>query len=526
MVRTGWRVQSESTKAMPSAQSARARGVAADVGCVAAGAALTLAFAPFGLYLVAFGSLAALFLAWRDCRTPRRAFLRGWLFGLGSFGAGMSWVFESFGFANVSNVLAFVLTAALVAGLALYPACLGWILVRVAPTGSDAPRLLAAYPAAWTLWEWLRGWAFTGFPWLQVGYSQIDGPASGWFPVIGVHGAGALTAFLAGALALVLVRGDRRAFTVLGAAAVLWGAGTGLARIHWVQPAGTPVEVAIVQGNIAQDQKWRPEMRDLTLERYAALTRERFGADLVVWPETAMPGFFDTLRGFAHEILAEAVRYGSAVVTGVPMRDAPGGPYLNAVAFLGSEPGFYVKRRLVPFGEYLPFAFVLRPVVEALGIRMANFSPGPREQEPMRLGPHALGVSICYEIAFGTAVRLDLPEAALLVTVSNDAWFGNSIGPHQHLEIARVRAAETGRWLVRATNTGLSAVVSSRGEVRGRLPQFEVAADTFEVVPMAGATPYVRIGDAPIILLFAVWFVAGVVRLRRVPRATGDDGMD
>ena len=205
--------------------------------------------------------------------------------------------------------------------------------------------------------------------------------------------------------------------------------------------------MAIVQGNIAQDQKWRPEIRELTLERYAALTRERFDADLVVWPETAMPGFFDTLRGFAHEILAEAVRHGSAVVTGVPMRDAPGGPYLNAVAFLGSEPGFYIKRRLVPFGEYLPFAFVLGPVVEALGIRMANFSPGPRDQEPMRLGPHALGVSICYEIAFATAVRLDLPEAALLVTVSNDAWFGNSIGPHQHLEIARVRAAETGRWL-------------------------------------------------------------------------------
>jgi len=513
-------------RATPLVQHARARGIAADGGCIAAGAALTLAFAPFGLYLVAFGSLAALFLAWRACRTPRRAFLRGWLFGLGAFGAGMSWVYESFAFANVADVLAFVLTVGLVASLALYPACLGWILVRATPTGSDAPRLLAAYPAAWTLWEWLRGWAFTGFPWLQVGYSQIDGPASGWLPVVGVHGAGALTAFAAGALAFVLVRRDRRACALLAAAAALWAAGTGLARLDWVRPAGAPVKVAIVQGNIAQDQKWRPEMRDLTLERYAALTRERFDADLVVWPESAMPGFFDTLRGFAHELLTEAVKHGSAVVTGVPMRDGPGGPYLNAVVMLGSEPGFYFKRRLVPFGEYLPFAFVLRPIVEALGIRMADFSPGPRDQEPMRLGSHALGVSICYEIAFGSAVRLDLPEAALLITLSNDAWFGDSIGPHQHLEIARVRAAETGRWLVRATNTGLSAIVSSRGEVRGRLPQFEVAADTFEVVPMTGATPYVRIGDAPILLVLAVWFVAGVVRLRPVPRATGDNPTD
>ena len=507
-------MRSESPRALALVHHARARGIAVDGGCIAAGAALTLAFAPFGLYLVAFGSLAALFLAWRECRTPRRALLRGWLFGLGAFGAGMSWIHESFGFADVAGALAFVLTVGFVAGLALYPACLGWLLARVAPSGSDAPRLLAAYPAAWTLWEWLRGWAFTGFPWLQVGYSQIDGPAAGWLPVIGVHGTGALTAFGAGAIAFVLVRRDRRAFVLLGAAAALWAAGTGLARIDWVRPAGTPVKVAIVQGNIAQDRKWRPEMRDITLERYAALTRERFDADLVVWPETAMPGFFGTFRAFAHELLTEAIEHGSAVVTGVPMRDGPRGPYLNAVAMLGSEPGFYFKRRLVPFGEYLPFAFVLRPVVDALGIRMADFSPGPREQAPMRLGPHALGVSICYEIAFASAVRLDLPEAALLVTLSNDAWFGDSIGPHQHLEIARVRAAEAGRWLVRATNTGLSAVVSPRGEVRGRLPQFEVAADIFEVVPMAGATPYVRTGDVPILCVLAAWLVAGLLRSR------------
>ena len=274
------------------------------------------------------------------------------------------------------------------------------------------------------------------------------------------------------------------------------------------------MKVAIVQGNLAQDQKWRPEMRAPTLERYATLTRQHFDADLVVWPESAIPGFFDTQKEFAHDLLEEAVERGSAVVTGVPVRDGPGGPYLNAVVMLGPDPAFYYKRRLVPFGEYMPFAFVLRPLAAALGIRMADFSPGPHGQEPMRLGPHALGVSICYEIAFGSAVRLDLPEAALLVTVSNDAWFGDTIGPHQHLEIARVRAAETGRWLIRATNTGLSGVVSSRGELTALLPQFEVAAGAFEVVPMRGETPYVRFGDGPILLALAVWFVAGLVRSR------------
>ena len=493
---------------------ARAREVAVDAACMAAGAALPLAFAPFGLFPVAFASLAALFLAWRGCRTPRRAFLRGWLFGIGSFGAGISWVYESFGFAQVPGALAFVLTVGLVAGLALYPAVLGWVVVRFAPTG-DAPRLLAVYPAAWTLWEVLRGWAFTGFPWLQVGYSQIDGPASGWLPVIGAHGTGALVALAAGSLAWMLARRDRRALVVLGAAAALWGSGALLARIDWVQPAGAPLAVAIVQGNVAQDRKWRPEMRDPTLERYAGLTREHFDADLVVWPESATPAFLDTLEEFTRGIRAEAVERGSAVLTGVPVRDAPGGPYLNAMLMLGPAPGVYYKRRLVPFGEYLPFGPVLRPVLEALGIRMADFSPGPREQAPIRLGPHPLGVSICYEIAFSAVVRLDLPEAALLVTVSNDAWFGDTIGPHQHLEIARVRAAETGRWLVRATNTGLSAVVSPRGEIRARLPQFETAAGAFEVVPMRGETPYVRMGDAPIVVALAVWFATGAVRARR-----------
>ena len=502
----------------------RARGAAVDVVCVAAGAALPLAFAPFGLFPVAFASLAALFLAWRDCRTPRRACLRGWLFGLGAFGAGTSWVRESFAFGNVPDALGLVLAAGFVGCLAFYPAAIGWIVARIAPAGphgsprkrgGDAPRLLAVYPAAWMLGEWVRGWALTGFTWLQIGYAQIDAPASGWLPVAGVYGAGAIAAFVAGALAWALLGRNRRAFALLGGAAALWGAGAALARIEWTRPAGPPVEVAIVQGNVAQDRKWRPEMRDRTLDRYATLTRRHFDADLVVWPESAMPGFLDTLEAFTRPLAVEAAERGSAVLAGAPSRHGPDGPYLNSVAMLGSGAGVYHKRRLVPFGEYLPLAALIRPVVEALGIRLADFSPGPHDQAPLRIGSHVLGVSICYEIAFGEEVRRALPEAALLVTVSNDAWFGDSIGPHQHLEMARTRASEAGRWLVRATNTGLSAVVSPRGEMGGGLPQFETAAGTFEVVPMQGETPWVRMGDGPIAAALALWFAAGAVRARR-----------
>ena len=515
-------MQAESPRTSPAGRLAGARKCAVDAGCVVAGAVWPLAFAPFGYFPIAFVSLAALFLAWRGCRTPRRAFLRGWLFGFGCFGAGMTWIYESFAFANVAGALAFVLTVGLVACLALYPAVLGWILVRAAPLGSDAPRLLAVYPAAWTLWEWVRGWAFTGFPWLQAGYSQLDGPAAGWLPVAGVHGAGALVALVAGGIAFTLLRRDRRAFALLGTAAAVWWAGTALARIDWVQPAGAPLEVAMVQGNVPQDQKWRREMRAPTLERYAELTRQNFDADLVVWPESAMPEFLDRLGEFTNGIRADAVERDSAVLTGALVREASGGPYLNAVVMLGSERGVYYKRRLVPFGEYMPFGFVLRPVAQALGIRLSDFRRGPAEQAPIRLGPHVLGVSICYEIAFSGAVRRDLPQAAMLVTVSNDAWFGDTIGPHQHLEIARVRAAETGRWLVRATNTGLSVIVSSRGEVRASLPQFEVAAGTFEVVPMQGETPYVRLGDTPVVFPLAVWLAAGLAGARRTTRTAAN----
>ena len=499
----------------PAAWRFRTRGAALDAGCLAAGAALPLAFAPFGLFPVAFVSVAALFLAWRACRTPRRAFLRGWLFGLGAFGAGASWVRESFAFSNVPEALSPVLTAGFVGCLACYPAAVGWIAARASPAG-DAPRLLAVYPAAWMLGEWLRGWAFTGFTWLQLGYSQIDAPAAGWLPVIGVYGAGALVAFAAGGLAWALLRRDRRAFVLLGGAAALWGAGAALARIEWTRPAGPPLEVAIVQGNVAQDLKWRPEMRERTLDRYAALTREHFDADLVVWPESAMPGFLDTLEAFTRRITAEAVERDGSVLAGVMTRKGPGGPYLNSVVMLGPEPGAYHKRRLVPFGEYVPIAPLIRPVMEAIGVRMADFGRGAREQAALHVGPYAIGVSICYEIAFGDEVRRALPNAALLVTVSNDAWFGDSLGPHQHLEMARVRAAESGRWLVRSTNTGLSAVVSPKGAVVARLPQFEIAAGTFEVVPMRGATPSVRSGDAPVVVAFVAWLVAGAALMRRI----------
>ncbi len=504
---------------------------------------MPFAFAPFHLFPIAPIALAALFLAWHDASGIRRAFMRGWLFGLGMFGIGLSWVQESFAFSDVPGLVSPVLAVGFVALVALFPALLGALvsLTTKAKGGAcgrigSAAFLLAICPAAWTLWEWLRGVVFTGLPWLQVGYSQIDTPAARWLPLVGIHGVGILVAALAGGIAWLFLRRRMGAMGwPAGAAILLWGAGAALGSIEWTRPAGAPIEVAIAQGNIAQDQKWLPEMRAPTIDRYFELTHRYPQAELVVWPETALPGFLDNLSDFTQRAGADPSLDKKTILTGMLVRermDAPssGFRYFNSAMTVGAnaanaanganganatDTAIYHKRHLVPFGEYIPLAWLVRPVMNALGIRLADFEPGTKDQALLRLGEHAFGVSICYEIAFAEEVRRSLPEAAFLVTISNDAWFGDSIGPHQHFEIARARAIESGRFLLRSANTGISAVVSPAGEVVGILPQFEVAAGAFEIVPMRGATPYVKIGDMPVLILAAIGLLFGLFVFRR-----------
>jgi apolipoprotein N-acyltransferase len=241
-----------------------------------------------------------------------------------------------------------------------------------------------------------------------------------------------------------------------------------------------------------------------------ALTRPHWDADLVVWPESAVPGVLHRMRRFIDAVDGEAKEHGSQVLIGIPTVDPAAGRFTNSVVLVGSGSGIYHKRHLVPFGEYLPLNWLLRPITEAAGIPVSSFSPGPVEQPLLTAAGQPLALSICYEIAFGSEIIGDLPEARILVTVSNDAWFGESIGPHQHFEIARVRALETGRFLLRATNTGITAIVAPDGKVAARLAQFEAGVVEGEITPRAGATPYVTLGDYPFIaamflLLAAPW---------------------
>ncbi len=488
------------------------------IACAIAGLALPLSFAPFDAFPIAPLSVAVLFFVWLEM-PARRAFVCGWIYGLAAFGFGVFWIHESFQFNHIAIGWALFLTGLLVMFLALYPALVGYGVRRLGIVDRRA-QLLVLMPAAWVLAEWVRGWFFTGFTWLQLGYSQLDSPLKGLAPVGGIHLSGWAVAASAGLLALIACERRARPWAWIAVLVVIWAGAGLLAMVRWTAPAGDAIRVALVQGNMSQDRKWLAEMRGPTLERYLTLTRAHWDADLIVWPESALPGLRASFDGYVERLAREARAHDSHVVFGVPVLDRDKQRFYNSVFVVGRREMVYHKRHLVPFGEYLPLDALIRPVTEALGLPVADFSAGAAGQELLEAGGHRLGISVCYEIAFGNEVLAALPEAAVLVTVSNDAWFGTSIGPHQHMQIARARALETGRYLLRSTNTGITAIVAPDGVMVARVPQFEVQVLEGEIFPMQGMTPYARSGDVAVIALAALVLLGGVFANRR--RARGE----
>ena len=479
-----------------------------------AGAVAVTAFAPFGWYPVIFLSLLLLFNQWLH-DTPRQSFRHGFLFGLGFFGAGVSWVYNSIHvFGHVPAVGAFSVTFGLVILLSLYPALLGYLLGRIAHT-KHWLTLVIAFPAGWVISEWLRSWVLTGFPWLNIANSQADSPLAGFLPVSGVYGTDWIIALLS-MLVLMALRGQRRVTSLL-LVCVIVISGVALQRVEWVSPRGEPLSVSLVQGNISQDDKWAPENLLSTFRHYADLTFTDSVSDLTVWPETAIPAFHDQVNEtYIAYLEGELKKYGTSLLTGIPVLDRQNWEYYNAVITLGGAQAFYYKQHLVPYGEYLPLRWLIGHALDALAVPNADFSKGEAAQPLLQAAGYPVATSICYEVVFGEQIIRDLPEAAMLVNVSNDAWFGDSLAPHQHLEMARIRALESGRYMLRATNTGISAIINNKGKITRQSKQFETTVVTDTVIPLQGATPYVRIGNSPIILLaFACLLLCGVYGHRK-----------
>ena len=463
------------------------------------GLLLPLTFAPFGLYPLAVPLVAVLLLLC-ETRGPREAAWRGFWFGFAAFAAGTYWLYTSIhGFGGAPVIVAVILMLGLFCLMAIYMA----LVAALAATLSGlAPvlRWCLVWPALFTFFEWLRGFLFTGFPWLTLGYGQIDGPLAAWAPIFGVYGVSFVTVLLAGGL-LTLVRGTSRARVIAVGIVIVLSAAT--AAIHdraWSRPDGGAIRISMVQGSISQDLKWRPEQLRPTLELYRRLTFAQ-EADLVIWPEVAVPAIASQVDGYLERVAGEAGERDMQIYLGILTLDRESGQYRNSLIGLGGNADRYHKRHLVPFGEFFPVPDFARRWMRSAGLPNQDTLAGSDEQKPLRFGAVLLAPTICYEDAYGAEQLGFLPASNLLINISNDAWFGDSIAPHQHLQVARMRALETGRPMLRATNTGVTAIISARGEIVSRIPQFEPAVLSGTVRPHSGATPYVRTGNRPVLLL-------------------------
>jgi apolipoprotein N-acyltransferase len=477
-----------------------------------AGAATVVAFAPTGIYPIALVAFALLAHRWSDA-SPRHCFLTGFWFGLGFFAAGVSWVYVSMSeFGGMPPPLAAFSTAFFCAFLALFPATAGWLQARIpAPA---AVRVCLLIPAAWTVFEWLRGVIFTGFPWISVGYASVGWPMQGYAPLGGVYLLTFLTLLLAG-LVLLAFQNKRPMAAVLGFTAILV-AGEALRHVEWTAPEGPPVETSLLQGNVRQEMKFRPERYAAILDTYLRLASES-RARLIILPETAAPRFLDQVDpGYLERLAAVAQRNGGDLLLGVAYREPPRS-YYNSVVTLGVSPRqLYHKTHLVPFGEFVPPGFDW--VMSRLDIPMSNFSRGPLAPPPLEVAGLRVAVNVCYEDAFGDEIAARLPAATLLVNMSNVAWFGDSLAPTQHLQMARLRSIETGRMHLAATNTGVTAAIDRDGSVLGRLPQYAEGRLEVRAQGYAGTTPYARLRDWPILALclglLVAWVIIGRIQRR------------
>ncbi len=485
-----------------------------------AGGLLPLAFSPVSLYPLAILSLALLFCLWREA-SPVRAAWRGFLFGFGQFAVGVSWLYVALHtYGQMSGALTVLMLTLFFSFLACYPALVGWLQARLYSCAGSGAQLLGI-SALWTLGEWLRGWLLTGFPWLAVGYSQIDGPLAGLAPWLGVYGVSFAAAVSAGLIAHIWSLRRRRtaawAGAGAGAVAALWLMAWMAGRANWVQPAGGPLRVALVQGDVPLVQKWMPAYRGRILQRYSALTFGQHGVDLAIWPEAAVPFFRDQIEhGFLAQLKQAAEDRHMEILLGILERQRVDGVtrYYNSVIGVGKDGGVYRKHHLVPFGEYIPFAAELGWLFDDLRIPMSDLSPGPAKQPPLRIDGQEVGMSICYEDAFGSEVMRSLPQATLLANVTEDAWYGHSLASFQQMEMARMRALEADREMVLATNTGVTAIIDNHGHVVARAPQFRPWVLTGTVTPLKGITPYVRYGNRAIVWLLAVIVVGLLVAHR------------
>ncbi len=497
-----------------------------------AGGVGVLAFAPIYLWPFALISLYFLFALWCRATKTWQPFVIGFVWGLGLFIFGVPWIYVSLhDYGSMPAILAAAATFLFCCYLSIFPALAGllyrWLVARARL--STVAALLLVMPACFVIWEYVRGWFFSGFPWLVFGYSQTPGAPAllptaslmGYAPMVGVFGISWILAVTAG-LCVLLTPGatgvvwSRRGRLLVAASIVgIWMTGALLHRYSWSAPTGQTLTAALLQGNIEQSLKWREDQRDAALENYRDLV-EKSTARLIVLPETALPmALHDVPAEYLAAVKRRSDANGGDAIIGLSIVErglSRNEPYTvaNSAITLGVSPmQRYDKQHLVVFGEFIPP--LLSWVYQWLQIPLGSMTAGRSDQKPLQIAGHAIAVNICYEDAFGREIGRQLPEAELLVNMSNMAWFGHSFAAFQQTQFSQMRALETGRWMLRATNTGVTAAINDKGEIVRALPQFVRGALEIEVQPRTGTTPYVMWHDWLILGLLLLALVGGCV---------------
>lgn len=465
------------------------------------GGASNLSFAPCHYYFVNFLALAGLLAYCVYASSAWSAFKLGFIYGLGLFGVGTSWVFISlYDYGEINIVLSLCLTGLFLICLALLIGCVTGLLKRLSPQALGLKHCCIVFPVLWVLFEWVRSWLFTGFPWLFLGYSLPGTPLAGWLPIVGVYGGSLIVCIIAGALfgLFYLTRNSQRWICVLLIIALML-AGWFLQAIDWTQPTNKQLKVSLVQGNIAQTTKWQPSQIKTTAQHYIHMTQQQWSSSLIIWPENALP----LPRYWAQSILTplkrQAQKHHSTVYVGLPMAASQPNRFYNSILALGAHgQQHYHKRHLVMFGEYIPLSNWLSPWIH---FPFAQFQSGTSDQALLTQQGLKIAPFICYEIAFPHLVNQTSPQSNILLVTSDDAWFGQSLAPWQHLQIAQTQAVINGKPVMFATNNGITAFINKKGQIVTSLPQNTRAVLTHTVQPFSGKTPWNRWGDKPLIVL-------------------------
>ena len=444
------------------------------------------ALAPLSWWPLALVSVASFYLLLKQTQTSKQSLRVGFAYGAGYFLVGVSWVYVSMvDHAATPMPIALLFTLLFCLGLSLFYVLFAYLYQRYIQALSVTARILA-FASLWVALDILRGWLLTGFPWLYMGYSGLTTWLAGYGPVVGQHG---MTWLLVMAT-LGLVYSKQRLGYVL-VPILIFASGLGLQQIAWTQPAGERT-ITLLQGNVSLENKWQRNQLGASLEYYFSQTYAHLDSDLVIWPETAVATYWDNVQQAAESLSDLAAANNTVIIAGTVLRSKPerGADYYNGLVALGAEQGAYAKQRLVPFGEYVPMENWLRGAMQLFNLPMSQFRLAPVEQGLLTNEMTPIAGNICYEIAYSGLVAKQAKDAQLLVTVSNDSWFGDTWAPWQHLQMAQMRALENGRPVARATNSGVSALIDYQGQLVEQLPQFVESELTGSLQLRTGRTPF------------------------------------